>query len=64
MKEAKVKTCKYFKCNKEVHSQKAKFCGEHERLYREHRKIIGGVILTIGSIAISALSGNKNNKSN
>lgn len=40
------------------------FCGEHERLYRERRKIIGGVILTIGGIAISALSGNKNNKSN
>lgn len=64
MKKEKVKTCKYFKCDKEVYSLKAKFCGEHERFYREHRKIIGSVLLTIGGIAISALSGSKNNKSN
>ena len=35
MKEEKVKTCKYFRCNKEVYSPKAKFCGEHERFYRD-----------------------------
>jgi hypothetical protein len=55
MKEENVKTCKYFRCNKEVYSPKAKFCGEHERFYREHRKTIGSALLTLGGIALSTL---------
>jgi hypothetical protein len=61
MKEEKVKTCKYFRCNKEVYSSKAKFCGEHERFYREHRNKIGGALLTFGGIALSALVKKRNN---
>lgn len=55
MKVENVKTCKYFRCNKEVYSPKAKFCGEHERFYREHRKTIGSALLTLGGIALSTL---------
>lgn len=55
MKKEKVKTCKYFKCNKEVYSPKAEFCGEHERFYRGHRNTIGSVLLILGGIALSVL---------
>lgn len=61
MEVKKNKICKFFKCNKEVHSPKAKFCGEHERFYREHRNKIGGALLTFGGIALSALVKKRNN---
>ncbi|WP_343086153.1 hypothetical protein [Streptococcus parasanguinis] len=35
MEVKKNKICKFIKCKKEVHSPKAMFCGEHERIYRD-----------------------------
>ena len=53
MKKEKVKTCKYFKCNKEVYSPKAKFCGEHERIYRDNGKKIRNGLGTAGLVLLA-----------
>lgn len=51
MKKSKVKICKYPKCKKEVHSNKALFCMEHSRDLKDKRKAAVGAI---GSVALMA----------
>lgn len=62
MKEKKVKNCKFYKCKKEVHSPKAMFCGEHERLYRESSKRVGQAILGLSVLAVGSMFGVKTKK--
>ena len=65
MKQAKVKKCKYLKCNKNTHSETSLFCLEHSRKLKDKvpnkdaLAVAASAVLTAAPIIISLLNKNK-----
>lgn len=54
MKELRVKKCRFPGCRKEVHTEAAMFCGDHERKIRESgKKVIGAAGAAVGLVLIA-----------
>lgn len=62
MKKSKVKICKYPKCKKEVHSDRALFCLEHSRDLKDKRNKVGAAAGGLALFGLSVLAKNLGSK--